>query len=354
MGGSERVVLTLAKAFGAPVYTSNYLQEKTFNGYKKLKIIEVHRTKEHRWGVMNAVNNVISTIRFSKIKELKMYDCVITSGVLAVFASKLNKNNIWYCHTPNRTLYDLYEQIRNQYSWIGWKPALISAVKFWRHFDQKAVMHVNKLVANSMNVRKRIRKFYGREAIVINPPVSIEKFYHRSAEDYWLSTQRIVPEKRIDMQVKIFKRLPHEKLIIAGEATPGHDWYKRKLQEMIGKMKNIEWKGAVRDEEMTELYANCKGVIQTSIDEDFGLVPVEAMAAGKPCLAVNEGGFSETIIHGKTGLLINKPYVGSFIKAIKNFAPEDFSPKLCRKRAEDFSEDSFVQKIRNLVKPFGV
>jgi glycosyltransferase involved in cell wall biosynthesis len=203
-----------------------------------------------------------------------------------------------------------------------------------------------------MNVKKWIEKFYGRKAIVINPPVPIEKFYHKSAGDYWLSIQRTVPQKRIDMQVKIFKRLPREKLIIVGEVAPSQFWYKRKLQKMTGNMKNIEWRGAVYDDEMTELYANCKGVILTSIDEDFGLVPVEAMAAGKPCLAVNEGGFSETIIHGKTGLLINKPYVENFTNAIKNFAPENFIPRLCKERAEDFSEDIFVQKIRNLIKPF--
>ena len=264
-----------------------------------------------------------------------------------LLTSKRNPNNVWYCHSPNRGLYDLRKRIAGRYNPF-WRAVYRCWADFWTHFDQKHVGYVKKIVANSQNVAKRVRTYYGRSAEVIHPPVSINKFYHKPSEDYYLSVQRLMPEKRVDLQLRIFERLPNEKLVIVGKAEYGTE-YQEKIGRWISRLSNVEWRERVSDEELTELYARCKAAVQTAVDEDFGYAPVEAMASGKPCIAVNEGGFRESIIHEKTGLLVNEPYLENFTEAIKNFDNYVFDPKLCRKRARDFSEGKFTRKIRKVV-----
>lgn len=280
------------------------------------------------------------------LKELRDYDLLVTSGTWAFFASKQNPNNVWYCHSPNRALYDLRKEIPKRYN-VFWRLVYNFWVDFWIYFDQEYVKKVKKIVVNSKNVAKRVKRFYNRDAEVIHPPVQVNKFYQKPHENYYLSVQRIMPEKRVDLQLRVFEQLPNERLLIVGKAEYGTE-YQRKISQWIKRMPNVEWLERVSDEELRELYARCKAVIQTPIDEDFGLIPIEGMASGKPCIAVNEGGFRESIVHEKTGLLIDKPYLENFVKVIKNFDDYDFDPRLCMQRVKDFSEEEFIRKIRKI------
>jgi glycosyltransferase involved in cell wall biosynthesis len=159
--------------------------------------------------------------------------------------------------------------------------------------------------------------------------------------------QRIAPEKRIELQIEVFRELPDEKIVIVGAATEQSTPYFERLKKIAPK--NVTFVGSVSDEKLVDLYSRCKAAIQTSIDEDFGEIPVEAMASGKPCLAVNEGGFRESILHGQTGLLINPPYLKNFVKTIKNLDRHNFEPRVCMKRAKLFSEDTFVKNFKRAV-----
>lgn len=344
--GGERVALILAKAFDADLFVTKYIPEKTFEWSKRIRVREIASLPEPPISRLFTLVWMYGAIKFSQLEELAGYDLLITSGVLAHFASKQNPNNIWYCHTPNRALYDLNKEIRSRLSSF-WKPAFDLWTRFWTPRDQKSVKHVRKIVVNSQNVRKRVRKFYNRDAPVIYPPVDTKKFYHKPAEDYWFSVQRIEPEKRVEIQLKIFEKLPKEKLVMVGEARY-RKGYREKISRWIERLPNVEWREEVNDRQLRELYARCKGVIQTPLNEDFGLIPIEAMASGKPCIAVDEGGFRESIIHGKTGLLIKKPYMRNFIRAIKGFEKRDFDPKLCVKRAKEFSEVEFIRKLKKV------
>jgi glycosyltransferase involved in cell wall biosynthesis len=160
---------------------------------------------------------------------------------------------------------------------------------------------------------------------------------------------RIYPEKRISLQFEVFRELPEERLVVVGGYAEGDhsSGYYKKLARDIPE--NVEMRGAVVEAELIDLYARCKGLICTAVGEDFGLTPVEAMASGKPVVAVNEGGFQETIVHGKTGMLVRAD--GDELKrAVKEVAsgPERYKDA-CMERAKEFDTQVFLERIRRLI-----
>ncbi|MEM2618746.1 MAG: glycosyltransferase, partial [Candidatus Hadarchaeales archaeon] len=345
-GGGEKVAITIAEALHAEIYTANYEPEKTYSIN-----VSVHKTNpmpDLDWDKYYVIVRMLDAWSFARLAELQDYDMIWMSGMWAPFAARNNPKNVLYCHSPNRPIYDLADSLRKRYG-LRWRPIFDVWRWFWERMDKWAVGHVKRIVCNSKNVRERIRKYWNRDAEVVYPPVDTSKFYYDDAKDYWLSVNRMMPEKRIDLQLDVFERLPDERLVIVGSAEYGTA-YQREMEKRIEKMDNVEWLGRVSDEKLYELYAHCKGTIQTAVDEDFGYVPPESMAAGKPCLAVNEGGFRESIEHGRTGLLIDEPYVENFVKAIKEFDPSHFDPNYLRAYAQKFSKENFVRRVREITK----
>ncbi|MEM3335907.1 MAG: glycosyltransferase [Candidatus Aenigmatarchaeota archaeon] len=339
-GGAERVVLALAKNFKASIYTTTYIPEKTYPEFKKLKVFS-HPTRFLKPPLLQTE----ALLKFRKM-DLSEYDVIISSGNWAkhVGIKEENHPQIHYEYTPVRAFYDLYDIIKKRMSFFQRQ-----AFKLWAYYTKKldgeATKRIDEIVTLSFNVKQRIKKYYNREAIVVYPPVNVKKFKWKNSGEYFLSVQRIEPEKRIEIQIQAFKNIPNEKLLVVGSLV-NIDYfnYLKKIAP-----KNVKFLCEVSDNNLISLYANCKAVIQTSINEDFGLIPVEAMASGKPCLAVNEGGFKETIIHGKTGLLINPPYVENFVKVIKDFNKYNFDPKICKKRAKLFSEENFIKNMKKVI-----
>jgi glycosyltransferase involved in cell wall biosynthesis len=223
-------------------------------------------------------------------------------------------------------------------------------VKYNRYLNKKYVKHVNKIVCNSENTKIRVKKYLQRDAIVINPPIETTKFYYKKTGDYWLSVNRLITHKRIDMQVKAFKKLPDEKLIIIGSYEKSRHF--QAYADYIKKIKpeNVEIISWVGQDKLIDLYANCKGFITTSHDEDFGMTPAEAMASGKPVIAPNEGGYKETVINGVTGKLINDICVDKLIETIKEIGkdPEKYK-NACLEQAKKFDTKIFIQKIKERI-----
>jgi glycosyltransferase involved in cell wall biosynthesis len=349
-GGMERTVLTLAKAFDADVWTTAFIPEKTYPELKRVRVISHEPMLYPLSGIYstNALTLTEIALRFRRM-NLSDYDLIITSGSWGkhVGVRKTNHPQLHYENTPPRLFYDLYHFIKDSLPPVE-RPAFQAWSFFMKRLDMQATSYIDKIVCNSENVRKRIKKFYGREATVVGVPVRIDKFRRSSQSgDYFLSVQRIEEAKRIGMQLEIFRKLPEERLIIVGSPSRGKESYFERLKQMAPK--NVEFVGSVSDEELSKLYSKCKAVIQTSMDEDFGEVPVEAMASGKPCIAVNEGGFRETIVHGKTGILVDPPYEENFVKIIQNFDKYRFDPKACVERAQEFSEAKFVERFKRAV-----
>ncbi len=348
MGGAERVIISLAKAFNADLYTLSYDQDETFRdaGEIPVKNLDIFKINEDYAPWIYPFYHFAAILRLMCL-DLSDYDLVVTSGNLGHFAE--GDNTIWYCHTPPRFLHDLkefiLEYLRQEYGVFAKFFAMLWW-RFWKILDILAAEKPNLILANSGRVRRRVKNFYGREAQVVHPPVKTELFVNRPPENYFLSVQRPSPEQRIEIQLEVFDGLDNENLIMVGDYE--NKDYKKKIQRKVDKLENVEWFKRVTDEELVDLYSRCQAVIQTSKNEDFGIVPIEAMASGKPVIAVREGTFEETLIEGKTGILVDKPYVRNFIRQIKDFDNSDFDSNDCQEQAENFSEERFIEKMRGI------
>jgi glycosyltransferase involved in cell wall biosynthesis len=184
---------------------------------------------------------------------------------------------------------------------------------------------------------------------VIYPSVDTSAFKFKEYGDFWLSVNRLYPEKRIELQIEAFREMPDQKLIIVGGYAEGDhaSAYAARLINSIPE--NVTLMGSVAEEKLLELYASCKGHITTAFDEDFGMTPIEAMASGKPTVAVKEGGYLETVLDGVTGLLV-EPEVSSIVNAVREISsnPEKYKAA-CFQRAKEFDVSIMLEKMRKMV-----
>jgi glycosyltransferase involved in cell wall biosynthesis len=257
---------------------------------------------------------------------------------------------------------------------------------FMRVYDFEAAQRVDWFIANSKEVQRRIKKFYRRDSIVIYPPVNVEKFSgpvsrippasarssQKSISDqkktvelravgspsstatrkfnggYFLVVSRLVGAKNVDIAVEVCRNL---KLALKVVGT-GREM--ENLKVVAGDKSNIEFLGDVDDSELIDLYQNCRALIFCGSQEDFGIVPVEAMAVGKPVIALAQGGVKETVIDGKTGLMVEDLAAGAFVIAINKFLEMEkkgqWDSQFIRKHAEKFGKERFKKEILKFVK----
>ena len=214
---------------------------------------------------------------------------------------------------------------------------------YLRNWDVHSAHRVDYFVANSKYVARRIDKFYSRKASVIYPGVDLKDFHLKEKKDsYYLTASRLVPYKRIDLIVEAFAKMPEKKLVVIGD---GPEF--AKIKEKASK--NIALLGYQSDESLGEYMQNAKGFVFAAV-EDFGMIPVEAMATGTPVIAFGKGGVLETVVDQETGLFYSEQTANAIIEAIGRFEKMDFAPQICRKRAEDFSENHFNEQFEKFVK----
>lgn len=356
--GTDRVILPLARMLQADILAASVGPKLTYPEYKGLRVCSSPLPSQRFLGMVTPLchsktaSKVCEGIVFTegvlrfRAMDVNHYDLVITSGEWAkhVAARTQFRPHVHYEHTLPKALYELAG--KGLPMWL--KPIYDGWARYLKQLDKEATDKVDLLLCNSEHTKKKIESFYHREAHVVYPPVGTESFRAGEPGDFFLSVQRIDPQKRVHLQIEVFKRLPSERLIVVGSAVEARNKvYERKLKERAPP--NVTFVGAVQDEDLVGLYSRCKAVIQTGEDEDFGLVPLEASAAGKACLAPREGGFQETIVHGKTGLLIDPPYLGNFIDGIMSFREERFDASYCVKRARLFSEGTFLARMREVL-----
>lgn len=344
IGGAERVGLTLARTFNADIYTTNIDQDKI----KKMGFHDIHFFSIGRIPINAPFRQQVALHKFRNLNLGKKYDFYIIDGDWAMSGAVNNKPNLWFVHSPIREIWDLYRYTRqNTVPWhCRWM--FDAWVYYNRRLNRKYVAHVNKIICNSQNTQKRVKKYLGRDAAVIHPPIETSRFHYQSTGDYWLSVNRLISHKRIDLQIAAFKKLPHQKLIIVGsyEQSKHFRSHANYIQSICpGNITILSW---VDQEKLIDLYANCIGFITTANDEDFGMTPVEAMASGKPVIAPNEGGYKETVINGKTGILIDNINEDKLITAINQISqnPEQYKDA-CQERARCFDTKIFIEKIKH-------
>ncbi|WMW24384.1 glycosyltransferase [Methanolobus sediminis] len=345
IGGGEKLVLTLAKELGADVITTDVDRSSVKKmGYEDINIISIGNTVK-----ISPLKQISASWKFAHCNYSYEYDFFIFSGNWAVFAAKKHKPNMYYCHTPTRAFYDLYDIYREKHN-IFVTTVFSIWVQFHRKYTEKYIDHVNKIVTNSKNTQKRISKYWNKGSEVIYPPVDTSRFKFNKFGDFWLSVNRLYPEKRIELQIEAFRKMPDEKLAIVGGYSPGDhaSEYASNLLENLPD--NVEILGSVSEEKLLELYADCKGHITTAMDEDFGMTPIEAMAAGKPVVAVNEGGYKESVLNGKTGLLVaaNTESIEQAVELISS-DPKNYKFN-CQERAKVFDVNEFIRRMKEEMK----
>ncbi|MBI2679857.1 MAG: glycosyltransferase [Candidatus Solibacter usitatus] len=284
--------------------------------------------------------------------DLRGYDLIVSSesgpakGVLAPAAAR----HVCYCHTPMRYLWELYPAYVNEWTASGWKRALIAPLaNYLRVWDYSTAARVDDFIANSGNVQRRIWKTYRRESQVIYPPVDVENFYWKPAEDYYLIVSELVAYKRIDSAVR-WAAGSGRRLSIVGEGPEFS-----RLRALA--RPNIEFCGRVSDQDLRELYARCRAFLMPG-EEDFGMTAVEALASGKPVVALGRGGVLESVPveNPVGGVFYSEPeevQLGGAIHTLERMEPR-IVPQQLQASVARFSAEEFARQMRQVLIPSGL
>lgn len=343
IGGAEMVALTLSRELKADLYTTNIDRLKVKKmGFEDVAVKSIGRVPIH-----SPFRQQLTLAKFRSIDLANDYDFFIIAGDWAVSAAVNNRPNLWYVHSMMKEIWDLAPITKkNNVPWL-----LKPAFDFWAGFNRglvaKYVKSVDKVVVNSAVTKKRVSYFIGRDATIIYPPVAVEKYHHSPSENFWLSVNRLIDHKKVEIQLEAFSKLPNERLIIVGSYERANHFtrYVKRLKKL--KPKNVEFLSWVDQAELIDLYAKCKGFITTSDNEDFGLTAVEAMASGKPVIAPNQGGYCESVVGGKCGILIDNISSDSLAAAIKQVNGKISSYQSeCLNQAKKFDVGSFSLQIK--------
>ena len=343
IGGAEDVLEALVELYpSAPVYTSLYAPDKM----------------PPSWQAWDIRTNFINKLPFSHRKQQLYFplypfafeqfdfsktDLVISnkSGFCHGIVTGPETLHICYCLTPTRYVWRYHQYAEQErlgkLTRLGLQPFLT----FLRVWDRLAADRVDHFIAISQEVRQRIGKVYQRESTIIHPPVDTTRFeVSNRIDDYYLIVGRLVPYRRIDLLIEAFNKMKRP-LLIAGS---GRD--RERLEAMAGP--TVKFLGYVPDEDLPDLIARCKAFMFPG-EEDFGIAPIQAMAAGRPVIAYAGGGALETIIPGKTGVLFAQQTVGDIIQAVESFDTTSINSAEIRQHAARFDTAVFKQKMRQFI-----
>ena len=279
--------------------------------------------------------------------NLRGYDLIISTShaVAKGFRSDPATLNICYCHTPLRPIWDMYDDYAAAHT-LGKSALYARFVKWLRRWDVASANNVHYFIANSKHIQQRIANSYGRESVVIYPPVRTSKFTLNAAprKDYYLCMGRFVPYKKIDMVIRAFQQMPDKQLILIGDG-----WGTKEFNQMLKDHPNIQWLGYQRDEDMIRYMQEAKACIFAA-KEDFGIMCVEAQACGTPVLALDYGGYRETVIDGMSGYLFPDQTEESIIDGVNKFERQPLTGHAAiRQNSLRFSEERFKEEFRNFV-----
>ncbi len=342
MGGAEAVLEALVETFpDAPIYTSIYARDRMPARYRSWRI---HTTWLDALPFIHRYHQLylpLYPLAFEGL-NLSEYDVVLSnkSGFCHGVITGPSTVHLCYCLTPTRYVWAYEEYIAREGLPGPARRLLRPLIALLRVWDRVAADRVDAFIAISGEVARRIRKFYRRPSLILHPPVEVERFQPSAGDgDYFLIVSRLVPYKRIDLAIEAFNRL-RLPLVIVGD---GRD--RRRLERIAGP--TITFLGRVSADRLPDLYAGCRAFIFPGV-EDFGIAPVEAMAAGRPVIAFAAGGALDTVIEGVTGVFFREPTPESLAEAVRRFEGMRFDPWAIRRHAEQFDKRAFQEKIKKI------
>jgi glycosyltransferase involved in cell wall biosynthesis len=351
-GGGERVVEAMSEVWpDAPIYTAIY-DKKLMYGWLKISPEKIKTNFIQKLPFSNYLSKhyfFLYPLAF-RLQNLEDADIVLSSSSYAAKFARPKKGaiHICYLHTPPRFLWGYDTELSRYYS----RPfdRLLSPLyelivppirSLLRRADYDAAQKVDHFIVNSKEVQNRVKKHYHRDSVVIYPPVDTDRFVGETKDlGYFLVVSRLGGYKKVDTVVEAFNKLGLPLKII------GYGPQFSYLKEIA--KKNIELLGRLPDSEVTDYIKNCKALIFPTY-EDFGIVPVEAMAAGKPVIAFKKGGALETVVEGVTGVFFGSQTSSDIIRTVEKFDPTEYNATACREQAKKFSKEEFKRKIKLFV-----
>ena len=342
IGGAEDVLETLVGMYPrAPIYTSMYWREGMPPAYRDWDI---------RASWMDRLPGVyrhhqpylpLYPLAFART-DLSGYDVIVSNK--SGFCHGVQTGDaihVCYCLAPTRYVWDFGAYAERESIPPAIKAALRPLVAILRRWDHGAAQRVDHFIAISREIQSRIRRCYGRESVIIHPPVDTARFQPASAhDDYYLIVSRLVPYKRIDLAVRAFNQLGLP-LVIAGD---GRD--RESLESLAGP--TVTFLGYVPDDDLPDLFARCRAYVLPGI-EDFCITPVQTQAAGRPIVAYGAGGALDTVIEGETGVFFHESTPEALAAAVRAFDADGLSPQACRANAERFAVDVFKERLWRFV-----
>lgn len=352
MGGAEKVVLALAEAFpGAPIYTSTYTPE-SLPEFSHLDVRTTHLQNLPR--PLRKLHKLFPGLRVKAFRKLDLseFDIIISSSsaeAKQIVKTRTDQLHICYCHTPIRYYWSHYAEYKKDpgFGKLNWlvRLAMPLLVPNLKKADFEAAQNVDIFIANSEEVKKRIKRYYKKESIVLHPPVDTKRFTPaRERGDFYVALGRQVPYKRIDLAVAACTTLGVP-LKVFGNGSE-HD----RLKALAGPTVEFftDRFGDASDAAVEKALSHAKGFIFPT-EEDFGIVQVEALAAGAPVIGYGKGGTLDIVQDNVSGVLFDAQTPEAVAAAITKAEKMTFLPATLERKAKRFEKGLFISKIRRLV-----
>jgi glycosyltransferase involved in cell wall biosynthesis len=341
MRGGEKVVEALCEMYPqADIFTHVYVPEMVSDRIRQRNVIPTFINALPRAARMYKTYLPLMPLALEQL-DLRGYDLIISSesGPSKGIIPPSEALHVCYCHTPMRYIWNMYHDYRKSAGWVArlMMPPLAHYLRMW---DVTSAARVDSFVANSATVATRIHRYYGANSIVIHPPVDTDAFSIAAPselEDYYLMVGELVAYKRPDLAVRAFNEMKLKLVVIGGGEMLDE------IRRLAGPTVTVL--GSQPFDVLKQHYARCRALIFPG-EEDFGMVPVEAMASGRPVVAFGRGGAVETVTNGVSGAFFAEQTVEAISSAIKSLANIEIDSEKIVAHARQFGRDQFFQKMR--------